>query len=265
MGWFTKKKERPDATDAAIRAIILRHLVSHTFLAIDALALYRNWGDDARKAQVLIDFSKNRHEHWSSLGSLRKHISPLEDKYVQSTLDAITETQSIGGSWRAEAMGTILWALGSVPKILPYDSQFLPEDCQDFLTVNAEKFIDQARFRPQEEIDRARDTAELWHWRSRTRQIIEEGQPFPTSPEMTAAGFTSYDDIVRTTAKHALADGIIVDSVDADFPAFGKAYRDLTAEEWSTTKSITMERHFALNWLCGYAPDHKWDDTPTDT
>jgi hypothetical protein len=29
--------------------------------------------------------------------------------------------------------------------------------------------------------------------------------------------------------------------------------------------SITEERHFALNWLCGYAPDNDWDATPTPT
>jgi len=26
-----------------------------------------------------------------------------------------------------------------------------------------------------------------------------------------------------------------------------------------------MERHKALNWLCGFAPGNRWDETPTDT
>ena len=43
------------------------------------------------------------------------------------------------------------------------------------------------------------------------------------------------------------------------------SYRDLTDEEWSSIRSIAFERHFALNWLCGYAPDNRWDETPTDT
>jgi hypothetical protein len=29
--------------------------------------------------------------------------------------------------------------------------------------------------------------------------------------------------------------------------------------------SATIERHFALNWLRGYAPGNEWDETPTDT
>ena len=48
-----------------------------------------------------------------------------------------------------------------------------------------------------------------------------------------------------------------------DFPAFGKAYRNLSEDEYEQATSIAMERHLALNWLCGY--DSDWDETPTDT
>ena len=53
--------------------------------------------------------------------------------------------------------------------------------------------------------------------------------------------------------------------IDNDFPAMGKAYRELDGREWSEVRSITMERHYALNWLCGLAPNNQWDATPTDT
>lgn len=82
---------------------------------------------------------------------------------------------------------------------------------------------------------------------------------------MKARGYKTYDDIVRVAAKRARQDGILSATVDDDFPAFGKAYRSLSADEWSCIRSITMERHFALNWLCGYAPGNNWDETPTDT
>jgi len=45
----------------------------------------------------------------------------------------------------------------------------------------------------------------------------------------------------------------------------GKAYRDLSAHEWHEVGSIAVQRHFTLNWLCGYAPENRWDETPTDT
>jgi hypothetical protein len=69
--------------------------------------------------------------------------------------------------------------------------------------------------------------------------------------------------IVRDAATHAYEQGDIGEPIGADFPLFGKAYREMTDDEYSRATSIAMERHFALNWLCGYSDD--WDETPTDT
>jgi hypothetical protein len=114
-------------------------------------------------------------------------------------------------------------------------------------------------------LDHARDTAELWHWRSRTRELIERGDAFPADQRMKTRGFHSYDDIVRFTARRAADDGTIPPCIGEDFPAIGKAYREMTGQEWAEVRSVTVERHFSLNWLCGYASDNKWDQTPTDT
>ena len=74
----------------------------------------------------------------------------------------------------------------------------------------------------------------------------------------------SLGDIVRMAAQNAAADGLF-EAIDGDFPAFGRPYAQLTADEWFQVTSIAMERHRALNWLCGYAPGNKWEETPTDT
>lgn len=82
---------------------------------------------------------------------------------------------------------------------------------------------------------------------------------------MREAGLISFDSVVRQSVQNHSGDGTFETAIDEDYPAFGKAYRDLSADEWAIVQSITMERHFALNWLCGYAPGHRWDETPTDT
>ncbi|GAG45880.1 unnamed protein product [marine sediment metagenome] len=107
---------------------------------------------------------------------------------------------------------------------------------------------------------------ELWNWRSRTRWLIEDGQApdFKGTPA-EEQGFRTFDDIVRHTAKLATQEGTLDKIIDEDFVVFGKPYRDLDSEEWNTVRSITEERHFALNWLCGYAPGNCWDETSTDT
>ena len=71
------------------------------------------------------------------------------------------------------------------------------------------------------------------------------------------------DAIARQSATLAFTEGSIPAPVDGDFPAFGKAYRDLDDDEYARATSIALERHRALNWLCGYASD--WDNVPTDT
>ena len=102
--------------------------------------------------------------------------------------------------------------------------------------------------------------AKLWHWRSRTRQLEEEGTPLPEQLPVK-----SYEEIVRITVDAASEEGSLEAVRDGDFKAMGKAFRYLSADEWSSVQSIIMERHRALNWLCGYAPDNRWDDVPTHT
>jgi hypothetical protein len=63
----------------------------------------------------------------------------------------------------------------------------------------------------------------------------------------------------------AAEDGAFLAPICDDFPAFGKAYRDLSPDEFSIATSIAMERHRAFNWLSGRAPGNRWTDTPTDT
>jgi hypothetical protein len=122
-----------------------------------------------------------------------------------------------------------------------------------------------ARLRPKRDVDRAREIAELWHWRSRTRWLIEDGQSLDPAPWMRDLGLHTFHDIVRFTARGAAENGTIDRLVDEDFGVRGTSYRAMSNDDWSEVRSITVERHFALNWLCGFAPGNRWDETPTDT
>lgn len=97
------------------------------------------------------------------------------------------------------------------------------------------------------------------------QQVIEAGHPFPDDPAMTARGIRSFDDLAQDAAMAAQERNVFPATIDGDFPAKGKAYRNLTEMEWSEVRSIAMERHKTLNWLCGYAPGNCWDETPTET
>jgi len=92
--------------------------------------------------------------------------------------------------------------------------------------------------------------------------MMEEGHSLELTPQLIAAGLTGFDDLIRHLARAAQENGMLTELMDDDFAISGKAYRDLDAEEWSRVGSVTVERHHALNWLCGNAPGNRWDEVP---
>ena len=162
-------------------------------------------------------------------------------------------------SWLMEAEECLLWALGYVDELPAYDAQSDVEHLKRLSSDDIVAAIQSARLREAGVISKARDVAELWHWRSRTRQLQESGRAVELPNGLTLV------DVIRMAAEKAAGDGLFDGAIDGDFPARGRSYAQLTADEWSEVNSIAMERHKAFNWLCGYAPGNKWEETPTDT
>ncbi len=259
---------RPSYEDVARRLVILKHVVVYALTAPprDMLGqLLENWSGKERK-KFIDDAEAECGKFWQPLhqAGLWQAVSPAERELARATIVTMTPEQQVDATWRVESAQVLMWALGSIPKLPAYDAQADHDLLKAIPSANIPAFISSARLRKESEIDRARDDAELWHWRSRTRQLIEEGQEFAVDDQTRAAGFNSYDDIVRFTVRKLAEEGRIR-AIAGDFPAKGKAYRRLNEEQWSEVRSITMERHFALNWLCGHAPGNQWDKTPTDT
>jgi hypothetical protein len=151
--------------------------------------------------------------------------------------------------WQAEGLGTLLWSLGRLG-LPPYDLAF---DHDRLLAVT----LDGAALRPASEIEQARQTARLWHWRARTSALQEEGAlPLPER-------WKSYDQLIGATAMRGHEQGLLPRPLRGDFPAFGTVYRELSPEQRWEARSIAWERHRALNWLCGIGAS--WDAVPTDT
>jgi hypothetical protein len=267
--WFKKRNSRPTAEDAARRLVILKHVVASALVAPPREILRQmssQWSAD-ESAQFHQQAEAQRDQFWQGLRAdgLWQYLSPREQNHAQSTMATMTQQQQVDASWRIEAAQALMWALGMLPELPSYDRRASHDLLKQIPSRDVTTFVGTARLRELSELDRARGTAQLWQWRSRTRELIERGAEFPSDAKMKSAGLHSYDDIVRFTARKAAQTGTIPPCVGDDFPAKGKAYRDLTGEEWSEVGSITAERHFALNWLVGNAPANKWDETPTDT
>ena len=256
----------PAAGVVARRALVLRSVLDHTIAALprDLLATFAAGWDAAERARYAPEaeaLSRRRVQALRESG-LWTHAEREEQAVLETPFTELHPPQLIAASWRAESLAMLLWALGRIDTIPPYDEVVNGELLLSLASSQSEGFVVGASLRPREEIERARTIAELWHWRSRTRQLSEAGRRFPGVPGLPVK---SWEDVVRYTAPQAVTQGLLSHALDEDFPAFGRAYRDLSPEEWAQARSIAMERHFALNWLCGYAPGNQWSLTPTDT
>jgi hypothetical protein len=144
--------------------------------------------------------------------------------------------------------------------IPPFDKEFRPLDIMDVIPQAGEPtahFLETAAYRSEDEVDEAREIAELWLWRSRTTQIQADPNTYtkPTPPE-------KYAEYVVSAAKTGEANGWFI-AIDNDFPAFGKPYAGLSPQEYRRATSIAQERLWGLNWVCGYERD--WDEVPLNT
>jgi hypothetical protein len=151
--------------------------------------------------------------------------------------------------WRGEALGTLLWAL-QLLELPAYDQPFDAEQV-------AATALDEADLRDGEEIELERDSAKLWHWRARTTGLQAAGAL--ELPER----YSTFDQLIAATAMRGYEQGLLPAPMRGDFRAYGKVYRHLAPEQHAEAHSIAVERHHALNWLCGAGAT--WDDVPLDT
>jgi Domain of unknown function (DUF4272) len=187
-------------------------------------------------------------------------LADREREFMQTGIFETTMQHRIDASWLAESIMCLHWALDLRDQIPPYDQEVDPKSNQLPQGRKARELVGSATLRPQAEIGEQRELAELCHWRCRTHMLLTTKK----IPDALPDG-TPMSEIIRLAAEKAAEEGAFPKPIDNDFPAYGKAYREVTEEEQSMLTSIAMERHRALNWLCGYAPGNRWSETPTDT
>jgi hypothetical protein len=252
----------PDAAMVTTRAILLKYVFVKA-VAAPPLALARrkfDWSDEqankfledqrAQNAQLVEELRQAR--LWSEM-------EPEERSFMEAHSGEFAGQIWIDKLWATESVACLLWSLGHVSGLLPYDQQADRQLVKAFPHQPVHTLIHNAVLRPRELLEAQRDVAELWHWRSRTRELQESGYKFALPGTMTI------EKLIGTASAKAALDGVVPAQIGDDFPAFGKAYRDLTRAEYLKATSIAIERHRAFNWLCGLAPGNRWAETPTDT
>jgi hypothetical protein len=233
---------RPDAQEVARRMLCL-DLLQHRREAEDTFLRSRSDAELAQceeDVQSMIAFLKTT--------GLEESMSEEEHRAFEVPLGEWKDEIYNDASWRVESLGVVAWALGLLPRLPPFDEPF-GDELADVLDIdNWEELVENANLRPASDIDRLRDIASLWNWRAQV------GTP----------PYESEDDELEIAeeAKNAHAVGLIGQLIGGDFPVRGRAYREISEDVLEELGSIALERHYALNWLCGFGED--WDSVPTD-
>ena len=151
--------------------------------------------------------------------------------------------------WGAEGLGILLWSLGLV-ELEPFDRPFDPEWLLATPTAHG-------TMRARAEIEHARESARLWHWRVRT-DALQAGEALELP-----ASWDSFEQLIAVAAMRGYEHGLLPSPLRGDFPAFGTGYRELSTAQRAELHAIAYERHRAFNWLCGGG--RSWAETPTPT
>jgi hypothetical protein len=193
---------------------------------------------------------------WVSEQGIDTRLSPTERDALAQPLGKIDDDTLFDLSWRLQALVAVLWALNVVEPMPTYAESYAADELQPRLPFGrpVDEFLASVRLRAEEELVAERHRAEFWNWRARTDLLRRRAKP--------PAGQT-YDAILVRAAESAREDGIVTEVHDGDVVCRAVPYFALSQEEFADAASTAQERHFALNWTCGYAED--WDDTPTDT
>lgn len=193
---------------------------------------------------------------WLEHEALLPHLTQAEKHLLNLPLGTWTARMLLNVSWRAETLGVLLWALYRLEALPHYDTPFEQERVLAPLDVFASTidFVWCARLRPTAELQRMRDTAELWDWRAKVMALQRLGVRPNTHP--------TFNGIVRSTAEQALQAGKVTHLIDHDLPAFGKAYASLSDDQYDLVRTIAQERTTALGWLSERTVE--WVSIPID-
>ena len=249
--------------------MVLKFLIIHSYSSLSAEHFRKtseHW-TDSEKNDFDKEFDKGVVANVSSMKDLGIWDSATmkEQNFLSSTISSMDSVSQMNASWRMESAVTLMWALNLIEQFPDFNEQSSPELLKQVELRRSGLFSHGPSLRAHDEIAKMRDIMETWHWRVNTRRLVDDKFDFQPAEQFKTAGLNTLDDIITMTTLSAYSNGDIKDMIDDDFVFRGQAFRTLSEDDFNEAASIIIERHYALNWLCGLAPGNNWDETPTDT
>jgi hypothetical protein len=180
---------------------------------------------------------------WLDCEGLTSYLSPKESAILSKPFGNWTRREFLDGWWPKEALLVLQRTLGIVEPMPPADTSIAMEDLLEgsWLFRNHADFRRRVSFRSPREVWKERNKAEFWLWRVRASQLL--AYPDERLREMK----TNRDQLAENVRRAAAAGerDEMFQRIDGDFPALGKAFRQLNETELDLMRSISVERLLA--------------------
>ena len=255
------------AQEVARRALILRSLA--------AVDVYPR-SDEQFSPEVIQHLETERAElvKWLEKEGAWGEATEREKEILTTRVGTRKRDEGRADESPREPLLVMLWSLGLVEAMPPYDTPAPPVNrLNRYLPAigePTEKLVRGAELRPEAEIEREWETAELWHWRARAREVMRDKR-YPQGRELDSQvqalteqaredgfrlkpirdGETFFQELVRFAAHYGHRQGLIPPPIGEDFPAKKKSYADLDEKEFESVRRLAAERHHALRWVRG--------------
>ena len=188
--------------------------------------------------------------NWLEQLNLHTEAEPQELKLLKTNLGGLSRKETMDGTWHAEALAVLAWALGKY-ELPTYDVQVDgPEIASNlgFLNERGTTVLHSPSLRSSEEINAFADHLFTLHWRLRQFSLDQAPMDFENFAKTAWFGPLSMDGI-RLREK--------------DLEIRGLPLSTVPMEEWREALSIVQERHQAVNWLQGQ--ERIYSQVTTDT
>jgi hypothetical protein len=232
------------ATEISLRAIIVAAVLQRISLE-----------DVAERSDLDVVGEAFDLREWLLTERLADALTSREARIFETSVGEIPREDCLDLSWQSEALAALLWSIG-VQKLHAFG--LLPELASLLENVphpwdRVSGWVEQAQPRPESDIAREREVADLCYW----RLGAEIERRLAHTRERTA-----YEQAIREVVTEAAAAGHPVDAKRGDFVVSERLVRDIGAEELHKLAAMAEERLRALNWVSGFGTS--WDDVPLE-
>lgn len=236
--------------------------ITQRMLCVGALVYRRELELSYQQSNVSLEHRQDCHFmqvrllNWIAYEKLENYLTEAERTLIHKPLGEWTQRALHMVGWRLETLGVLLWALRLVDLIPTFDTRFTFAELADALDVLTPTIdlVWCAELRSADQLTRMRDTAELWNWRCHAAELMTLG--------IKPSQGVDYRDVIRVTAEQAHADGTLPPLLEGDFPAFGRPFVSISAEQYHLIRGISAERYSVMCWLM--EPSAEWQSLPSD-